>query len=206
MDEQKYISDLAEIKSLMNKSSKFMSISGFSGILAGVYALIAAFLAAKIIYGGLDASQWGQTITLTNDQLINLSIVGIVTLFLAIGTGVILSVRKARQGGDKFWDNSSIRLILNFLIPLITGAIFCLILIDRHQFSLVGPLTLIFYGLSCVHASKYTIGGVRYLGITMIVLGLLATYFDGYGLLFWAIGFGICHIFYGTLMYFLQEK
>ena len=69
----------------------------------------------------------------------------------------------------------------------------------------VAPLTLLFYGLSCVHASKYTIGGVRYLGITIILIGLIATYFTGYGLLFWAIGFGLCHIIYGALMYFKYE-
>nr|MBP9845722.1 hypothetical protein [Saprospiraceae bacterium] len=81
----------------------------------------------------------------------------------------------------------------------------CLIMIQKGLIIYVAPLTLLFYGLSCVHASKYTIGGVRYLGITIILIGLIATYFTGYGLLFWAIGFGLCHIIYGALMYFKYE-
>ena len=92
------------------------------------------------------------------------------------------------------------------MIPLATGGFFILFLIEKEMLGLVAPLTLIFYGLACVNASKYTIGDVRYLGLTMIALGLLSTWFLGYGLLFWALGFGGCHILYGSLMYFKYDR
>ena len=104
------------------------------------------------------------------------------------------------------WNPTSKRLLINFLIPLLTGGFFILFLIEKEILSLIAPLMLIFYGMACLNASKYTIGDVRYLGITLIILGLLSTWFLGYGLLFWALGFGVCHIVYGALMYFKYDR
>jgi hypothetical protein len=46
---------------------------------------------------------------------------------------------------------------------------------------------------------------VRVLGISEVILGLMASWLVGYGLLFWAVGFGVLHIFYGLMMYFRYE-
>jgi len=49
MNNKDYLKDISDIKNLMNRSSRFISLSGLSGILAGVYALIGAYLANGII-------------------------------------------------------------------------------------------------------------------------------------------------------------
>ncbi|MBK8747630.1 MAG: hypothetical protein IPM04_07110 [Saprospiraceae bacterium] len=205
MEKSKYLEDISEIKNIMNRSSRFISLSGMSGILAGMFALVGAYLAYMIVYESPNPNVIGSDIILSIEQIFDLTILGISVMILALISGVLLSMRKAKKNGEKIWDTSSQRLIINFLIPLSTGAIVCLIMIQKGLIIYVAPLTLLFYGLSCVHASKYTIGGVRYLGITIILIGLIATYFTGYGLLFWAIGFGLCHIIYGALMYFKYE-
>ncbi|MBK8604070.1 MAG: hypothetical protein IPN87_13740 [Saprospiraceae bacterium] len=205
MEKSKYLEDISEIKNIMNRSSRFISLSGMSGILAGMFALVGAYLAYMIVYESPNPNVIGSDIILSTEQIFDLTILGISVMILALISGVLLSMRKAKKNGEKIWDTSSQRLIINFLIPLSTGAIVCLIMIQKGLIIHVAPLTLLFYGLSCVHASKYTIGGVRYLGITIILIGLIATYFTGYGLLFWAIGFGLCHIIYGALMYFKYE-
>ena len=205
MEKSKYLEDISEIKNIMNRSSRFISLSGMSGVLAGMFALVGAYLAYMIVYESPNPNVIGSDIILSIEQIFDLTILGIGVMILALISGVLLSMRKAKKNGEKIWDTSSQRLIINFLIPLSTGAIVCLIMIQKGLIIYVAPLTLLFYGLSCVHASKYTIGGVRYLGITIILIGLIATYFTGYGLLFWAIGFGLCHIIYGALMYFKYE-
>lgn len=205
MEKSKYLEDISEIKNIMNRSSRFISLSGMSGILAGMFALVGAYLAYMIVYESPNPNVIGTDIILSTEQIFDLTILGISVMILALISGVLLSMRKAKKNGEKIWDTSSQRLIINFLIPLSTGALVCLIMIQKGLIIYVAPLTLLFYGLSCVHASKYTIGGVRYLGITIILIGLIATYFTGYGLLFWAIGFGLCHIIYGALMYFKYE-
>lgn len=202
MENEKYLNDISEIKNMMNQSSRFISLSGLSGVLAGINSLIGAWLAYKTIY--FDTTSMGnyRNLIISQDAINKLFIIAFSVLISSIITGIALSVRKAKKTEDKIWNVSSKRLVINFAIPLATGGFFILFLIEKEMLSLVAPLTLLFYGLACVNASKYTLGDVRYLGITMIILGLLSTWFLGYGLLFWALGFGICHIIYGSMMYF----
>ena len=125
---------------------------------------------------------------------------------MAAITGVLLTVKKSKKSGEKIWDVSSKRLLANFLIPLLVGGCFCLVLLQQNASGLIGPATLLFYGLACVNASKYTFGDIRYLGIANILIGLISTQFIGYGLYFWALGFGVFHIIYGALMYYKYDR
>ena len=206
MEKEKYLNDISEIKNLMDRSSRFLSLSGLSGILAGLYCLIGAGLAYKIIY--FDTSTLGNygDLIITETAIIQLFIIAVTVIVLSLVTAIVLSIRKAKKSDNKVWNNSTKRLVINFMIPLSTGGVFILFLIEKEILGLVAPLTLIFYGLACVNASKYTLGDIRYLGITMILLGLLSTWFLGYGLLFWALGFGICHILYGSIMYYKYDR
>ena len=206
MENEKYLKDISEIKNIMDKSSRFISLSGLSGILAGIYALIGAWLAYNTIY--FDTTTLGEydDLVITQPMIERLFIVAFAVLFLSVVTAVVMSANKAKKSNDTLWNASSKRLLVNFLIPLASGGFFILFLIEKNMFGLVAPLTLLFYGLACVNASKYTLGDVRYLGITMIILGLLSTWFLGYGLLFWALGFGVCHIVYGSMMYFKYDR
>ncbi len=206
MENEKYLNDISEIKNLMDKSSRFISLSGLSGILAGLYCLIGAGLAYKIIY--FDTTTLGNysDLIITQTALIQLILIAISVIVLSLATAIVLSIRKAKKSNDRIWNSSTKRLVINFMIPLMTGGFFILFLIEKEILGLVAPLTLIFYGLACVNASKYTLGDIRYLGITMILLGLLSTWFLGYGLLFWALGFGVCHILYGSIMYYKYDR
>lgn len=199
MEKEKYIRDIAEIKDIMNRSSKFLSLSGLSGISAGIFALIGAFVAYQIVY--THHGQLGyHKVVLTSGSLTNLLIIAIATLILSISSGIYFTTRETRKRKQKVWDHQTKRLLINLAIPLITGGILCLILLFKGYVGIIAPLTLVFYGLALVNASKYTLNEIRSLGLAEISLGLLATYFIGFGLLFWSIGFGILHIAYGMVM------
>lgn len=207
MESKKYLDDITEIKNMMSRSSRFISLSGLSGILAGVYALVAAAIARVLLNPYFDSYTAARNLDMETTGLMpKLVLLAFVTIALAISTGIVLTVRKAKKSGEKIWDVSSKRLVYNFLIPLFSGGSFCLVLIQYGFIGLVAPATLIFYGLACVNAAKYTLGDVRYLGIANIVIGLVATQFLGYGLYFWALGFGIFHIIYGALMYIKYDR
>ncbi len=199
--EDKYLQDISDIKNMMNKSTQFISLSGFAGIIAGVYALIGAFVANQLIQ-----SNDNYIITLESTTFKLIVLTAFIVLLLSIATAVLLTVGKAKKEGETVWNSASKRLLVNFLIPLVTGGIFALLLLRNGSYGLIAPVTLIFYGLACVNASKYTLRDVRYLGITIIVLGLIATEFSGYALEFWALGFGVCHILYGSIMYFKYDR
>ena len=206
MEKEKYLNDISEIKNLMNRSTRFISLSGLSGILAGLYCLIGAALTYEIIY--FDSTTLGNysNIIITEKMLTQLIIIAASVIVLSLVTAIVLSSRKAKKNNNTIWNSASKRLLINFLIPLSTGGIFILLLIEKEILGLVAPSTLLFYGLACVNASKYTLGDIRYLGITMLLLGLLSTWFLGYGLLFWALGFGVCHILYGSIMYYKYDR
>lgn len=206
MKKQKYLNDLSEIKDLMTKSSRFISLSGLSGVLAGIYALIGAYLAYNIIYVTQDIGNDYKTIVLYELEMLQLFGIAFVVVALSILTGIFLSWKKAKRNKQSLWDSTSRRLVINFAIPLATGGFFIIALIEKESYIFIAPLTLVFYGLACVNASKYTLGTIRYLGITLIIIGLASVWNLGYGLFYWALGFGVCHIIYGTWMYFKYDK
>ena len=214
MESKKYLDDISEIKQMMSRSSRFISLSGLSGILAGIYALIGAALAQFNIQMYLAVhsedylpSRIDLYETLGYSSLINtLLLIALGVIMAATVTGIVLTKRKSRKSGEKMWDVSSRRLVLNFLIPLVAGGLFSLAMIQQGATGLVAPATLVFYGLACVNASKYTLGDVRYMGYAFIILGLINTQFIGFGLYFWALGFGLFHILYGTLMHFKYDS
>ena len=65
------------------------------------------------------------------------------------------------------------------------------------MYGLVAPATLIFYGLVLIAAQK-CYDELEVLGYVELILGILASYFMGAGLLFWVIGFGLGHMFFGS--------
>ncbi len=200
MSNEDYLKDISEIKSLMNKSSRFISLSGLSGILAGIYALVGAAIAYYIV----DNSVRGYLILDgTIFKICFAILIGIA--LLSIITGILLTTKKAKKNGEKVWDSSSKRLLFNFLVPMVTGGIYILIILNQERYGQTAALMLIFYGLALVNASKYSLGDIRYLGYTEILLGLICAWMPSYGFWFWVVGFGIMHIVYGSIMHFKYD-
>ena len=208
--EDKYLNDISEIKNMMKKSSQFISLSGLAGVLAGFYALIGAFFANNLVDNffteSFIESDFRKVPLMEYHLMIKLVLVALLVLISSLFTAIILTYQKAKKKNESIWNLTAKRLLVNFLIPLTTGGVFGLILLKNQYYDLLAPVTLIFYGLACVNASKYTLRDVRYLGMTIIFIGLLASSYANYGLQFWALGFGVCHIFYGALMHYKYDR
>ncbi len=205
MTNEKYIQDLSDIKNMMEKSSRFLSLSGKSGIAAGSSALIGAYAAWEAMHKENYISQ--ELISVVPQKLlIKLGLIAGITLVSAVLLGIYFTHESAKKQGRSFWDNTAKNLLLSLCYPLATGGLVGLVLVSKGLIGLVAPAMLIFYGLGLISASKYTVTDIHYLGIAEVILGLIASVFIGYGLFFWAIGFGFLHILYGTIMYFKYEK
>ncbi|MCW3071426.1 MAG: hypothetical protein JWO44_1316 [Bacteroidetes bacterium] len=211
-DQKEHLQALSDIRSMMERSSRFISLSGLSGVFAGVFALIGAYLAyAKIgsyaeNYRTMIQMDRGGRVEVVNELITYLFFVAGGVLVASLLVGCLLTMRNSRKKGIRTWDSTAQRLLINLAIPLATGGLFCLIMLYHGDIGLVAPATLIFYGLSLINASKYTFNDIRYLGICEIILGLTASFYIGYGLFFWAVGFGVLHIVYGAVMYFKYER
>ena len=205
MTKKDYLRDISEIKEIMNRSTRFISLSGISGILAGVYALIGGIIAYNLL-SGYSRDDYDSYTTLLSTLELKLICIAIVVATLSCLTGYILTKRIAHKNNEKMWTPASKQLLTAFSIPMVTGGVFALLLLNQGYYGLIAPVTLIFYGLSLINASKYTLSMVRYLGLLEVSLGLVAMLFIGKGLFFWIVGFGILHILYGTLVYFKLDS
>ncbi len=205
-DVQEYEKDLASIRSMMERSAKFISLSGLSGILAGFYALCGALAAYYIVQYPSSPLSHQPYSTDEPAALLKLMLIAAAVLFASLTTGLLLSNRKAKRHGLKFWTASSRLLLVNLSIPLISGGLFILILLYQGQYGLAAPASLLFYGLALIQGSSNTFDEIRYLGFCEIILGLVSAFFPGYGLIFWALGFGVLHIVYGAIMYNKYDK
>lgn len=204
---QKLSNELHDIKKMMEQSSRFISLSGLSGIAAGICALAGAWIAKSLINNNTattpeqpDSILHGDFI---NSRLLQLAFVTFIAAFIS---AFLFTYRRSKKNNVPIWGTTAKRVMINISIPMIVGGIFLLALIKNSAYEFVAPGCLIFYGLGLLNASKYTLQEIRYLGYAEILLGLINLYFTGYGLYFWAAGFGALHIVYGIYMWFKYEN
>ncbi|HYE56362.1 MAG TPA: hypothetical protein VD996_16045 [Chitinophagaceae bacterium] len=207
MDQQHAsLETLKDIRRIMDRSSRFISLSGLSGVSAGVFAFIGVYFAYAWIgdyYARYNAR--GYDVADFRELKWDLFLLAAAVLTSAILFSFYFTWRKARKNGMPIWDHSSKKLFINMVVPLVAGGIFVLGLLRYDEWRFVAPATLIFYGLALVNASKYTLGDIRYLGYIEIILGLVNMWFIGYGLYFWGVGFGVLHIVYGLIMWWKYD-
>lgn len=198
---QTYQKDIESIRQLMERSVKFLSLSGLSGILAGIYALMGAAVAYIIIYYPDTPLEYRKQSVNEIAIISKLLAIAMGILVVSLITGYKLASGKARKLGVKVWDTTSKRLTINLAVPLVAGGLFILILLSNGHYGVAAPACLVFYGLALMNASQNLFDEVRYLGYLEIVLGLIAAIIPGFGLFFWAMGFGVLHIIYGAVMF-----
>lgn len=207
-EQQKSLDELQQIKRIMERSSRFISLSGFSGIAAGLCALAGAWFANQKIHCWVkgDCTIDG-LIDMGGIQLLNdLLWIATITFISAFILAFFFTWLRSKKNNITMLGAATIRLFWNTVIPLMVGGIFLLRMMQLGEYELVAPGCLLFYGLALVNASKYTLGEVRYLGYGQLALGIMNCWSIGYGLYFWAMGFGILHIVYGIWMWFKYER
>ena len=198
---EKHQEDLVHIRSMMERSSRFISLSGLSGVFAGLSALLGGVYVYQLFKAkGIEYFEDNHQLYSTS-LITELILTAFVILFFALAFGIFFTVRKSKKLNLPIWTSATKNMLFNLAIPLIAGAVFCFALVYHQMFILVAPSTLIFYGLALLNAEKYTYSDIKYLGFSEVVLGSIALFFVGYGLVFWILGFGILHIFYGLLLF-----
>jgi len=213
MNEQNHpLETLHDIKQMMERSSRFISLSGLSGVAAGICALAGAWFADRIIRQPSEVTDFRRDLRAKSEISLSdymgspLLHIAIVTFIAALILAFIFTYLRSRKNGIPIWGAASRRLLISLGIPLIAGGLYLLKLMQEGTYGLIAPGCLIFYGLALINAGKYTLSEVRYLGYCQLVVGLVSLEFTGYGLYFWALGFGVLHIIYGIAMWWRYER
>jgi hypothetical protein len=211
--QQQSLEDLQHIKKMMERSSRFISLSGLSGISAGLCALVGALVAHPYVFGKKDFiinDIVAVAQAAANDYSIILNTylfwIAAATFVAAFISSFFFTWIKSKKDGTPLWGNTAKRLLINVSIPVLVGGIFLFRMMHYGTFGLVAPGCLIFYGLGLINASKYTLDEIRYLGYCQIFIGIINLWYVGYGLYFWAMGFGVMHILYGVYMWMKYER
>lgn len=196
MNKDKALESVNEIKELMEKSSKFISVSGLATILAGIYALAGTYIATQVV-----TSEMHLPVIL---EL--MAAIALLVLTVAAITAGILSYCKSKKTGQKFFSRLTYRALWSFSLPMLAGGIMCISILMHEYYDILASVMFLFYGLALVNTSKFTYSNIAWLGYAFICLGAIDCFWTGHSLLFWAIGFGGFHILYGILFYLHYER
>jgi hypothetical protein len=198
---QQHQEDLAHIRSMMERSSRFISLSGLSGVFAGLSALIGGLYVYQLFKANGIEYFDGEIDVIPSGLVSQLFFTGLIILAFAFVFGLTFTIRKSRKYNLPIWTSATKKMLFNLAVPLFAGGVFCLALLHHGINGLIAPTTLIFYGLALINAEKYTFSDIKYLGFCELILGSISLFYIGYGLVFWIIGFGILHILYGLIMF-----
>lgn len=204
MNEQ--LQDLKEIRQMMERSTKFLSLSGLSGISAGIVALIAAFISLQMQPEVIVYDTEAPNSQFHTEYIWSLVYLGLVTIVTALAIGFYFTWRKAKLKQGRIWNKTSKRLLISLCIPMLAGGFVILSLLLNKVYWIIPELTLVFYGLTLINAAQHTYRDVFYLGLSELILGIVALFITGYSLLFWSFGFGVLHIVYGISMHLKYER
>ncbi len=201
---------ISEMRDMMQRSSRFLSLSGLAGILVGCVALVGVGLAYYLLempFGSTGYLMYLDNALEANDATLkNIIFICVTVLIISLLIGSLMAISNAKRKGLSVVDNTTKRLFINMFIPLLVGGIFIIALLMQHSLSYILPSMLIFYGMALLNASKYSIEDIRYLGLIEMFLGLFAMFFLDQALIIWGFGFGILHMIYGVILYNKYEK
>lgn len=206
-EQNQHLDALKDIRKMMQRSSRFISLSGLSGIAAGIWALIGSYFAYDwIVEYYNNYNDQGYDTDAFRHLKWHLILLAAAVVGLALLSALYFTWRRAGKNKLPLWEHTSKQLIINTAIPMVAGGFFILGMLQYSEWRFVAPASLVFYGLALVNGSKYTVSDIRYLGFLEILLGLISTRYIGYGLYFWAAGFGVLHIIYGFMMWWKYER
>jgi len=204
------IQDIKAIRQMMEDSSKFLSLSGLSGVAAGITAILGAVIAYYFVLDKGTIIYDDQMVDLYSNNTLSIRLgllsTAVTVFIVAVTLAWWLSYRKAQKAKVSFWTHTAKKVMWSMISILSIGGLFSLILVYQENIRLVASVMLIFYGIALLMASRYTHRDIQYLGYTEIILGLAAGLFLNFGLLFWTLGFGVFHIVYGIVMYLKYDR
>ncbi|MFZ9221565.1 MAG: hypothetical protein ACO22Y_08625 [Sediminibacterium sp.] len=201
---------ISEMRDMMQRSSRFLSLSGLAGILVGCVAILGvgvAYYLLEMPFGSTGYLMYLEKALKSNEATLkNIIFICVTVLIISLLIGSLMAIRNAKRKGLSVVDNTTKRLVINMIIPLLVGGIFIVALLMHQSLSFILPSMLIFYGMALLNASKYSIEDIRYLGLIEMFLGLFAMFFLDQALIIWGFGFGILHMIYGVILYNKYEK
>jgi hypothetical protein len=208
-EKEKYLEQISSIKEMMETNSKFLSLSGLSGVWAGSVALIGAGAASVVLKDNFilyNTWQYLGESTMLSRPILTMLFIGVLIFIVAVGGGFIFTYIKAKKVRQKLFNAVSKQMLAELFFILFVGGALCLIQMYHQVFIFIASTSLIFYGLALFTISRFTVRDIKVLACLEILLGIANAFFIYNGLFFWCLGFGVLHIVYGIILYYKYDK
>jgi hypothetical protein len=176
--------NLRYIRETMERSQSFTAVSGLGGVLMGLIALGATFLALRAETTGAWVAVWMGAAA------------------LSLSTALAAMTLKARAVGGSLLVGAGKKFAWNLTPPLLVGGVLTLAMTQAGAAELLPGVWLLLYGTGVVTGGAFSVRVVPLMGLTFMLVGAAALFAPAaWGNLFMAGGFGLLHIVFGAVIW-----
>ena len=177
------LDNLAFIRETMERSTSFTAVPGYGGMLMGLTAIIAAYIAS--------------TQPLRQDWLIT----WFAEAGIAFAIGVLGMWNKSRTGDTSLFSAPALKFARAFAPPLIAGVVITLGMWRFGHFETMIPVWIVSYGAAVVSGGSFSVKVVPVMGWLFLAMGAAAFALPaGYGNIYMGASFGLVHIIFGAII------
>ena len=180
--------NLRVIRQLMERSTKYSTFSGFSGVLAGAASIVGCLVTGWLAKTYTDPAAFRSAFLLTWSLVI----------VFAVGADYLLTKRRAARVGKRILSRLGKQMLIASAPGLGTGALLTLYFLQRNLLTDIYAFWMLCYGVAVCAVGLFSQREVSYLGAAFLLAGALTLLFLPHlGLLMMALAFGGFHILYG---------
>ena len=175
---------LRVIRETMERSQSFTAVSGAGGVLMGLIALSATFLAVRTDTTGAWVAVW------------------MGAAMASLGIALVAMIFKARSAGGPLLGGAGRKFAWNLTPPLLVGGLLTVAMTQSGATPLLPGIWLLLYGAGVVTGGAFSVRVVPIMGLTFMAVGAVALFAPtAWGNLFMAGGFGLLHILFGAIIW-----
>lgn len=177
------IDNLKFIRETMERSTSFTAVPGYGGILMGVTAVVAAYIAS------------------TQEYLVESLMTWFVEACLAFAIGLLAMWQKSKIAGQSLFSAPSKKFALSFIPPLVAGVVAVLGLWKYGHYYQMAPICMVSYGAAVACGGAFSVRVIPVMGWCFMLLGAIAFALPvSYGSLMMGLSFGGLHIIFGAII------
>jgi hypothetical protein len=177
------IDNLQFIREAMERSTSFTAVPGYGGMLMGVTAVVATFIANSQIY------------------LVDSLMTWLIEAALAFAIGILAMWQKSKIGGQSLLSIPAKKFARGFAPPLIVGVAMVLGVWRYGDYNSMPAICMLSYGAAVVCGGAFSVRVVPIMGWCFIVLGAVTFVLpSSCGNLMMGLSFGGLHIIFGAII------
>lgn len=177
------IDNVKFIREMMERSASFTAVPGYGGILMGVTAVAAAYIANTQVYLRDSLMTW------------------LIEAFLAFAIGFLAMWQKSKIAGQSLFSTPARKFAYGFIPPLVVGVVIVLGLGRYEYYYVMAPVCMLCYGAAVACGGAFSSRVVPVMGWCFIALGIVAFILpSSYAQIMMGASFGLLHIIFGAII------